>query len=139
MNSKKPMCTSILTTAFLMLGLWQLVTRTQIGRAMRAASFDLDYAALRKPPGNSPAPEVTRSVNHLRLGEALSRVCNQLLDPVPEGLDSRRDHECHLVSPLFRKFSQNRSEPGTRIVPGLHAWLAGGRSAHCRNAVACER
>ena len=30
----------ILVTAFLMLVLWQLVTRTQIGRAMRAVSFD---------------------------------------------------------------------------------------------------
>jgi branched-chain amino acid transport system permease protein len=36
----------ILTTAFLMLGLWQLVTRTQIGRAMRAASFDLEAASM---------------------------------------------------------------------------------------------
>jgi branched-chain amino acid transport system permease protein len=36
----------ILTTAFLMLVLWQLVTRTQIGRAMRAASFDLEAASM---------------------------------------------------------------------------------------------
>ncbi len=36
----------ILTTAFLMLALWQLVTRTQIGRAMRAASFDLEAASM---------------------------------------------------------------------------------------------
>jgi branched-chain amino acid transport system permease protein len=36
----------ILFTAFLMLVLWQLVTRTQIGRAMRAASFDLEAASM---------------------------------------------------------------------------------------------
>jgi branched-chain amino acid transport system permease protein len=36
----------ILTTAFFMLGLTQLVTRTQIGRAMRAASFDLEAASM---------------------------------------------------------------------------------------------
>jgi len=36
----------ILTTAFFMLVLWQLVTRTQIGRAMRAASFDLEAASM---------------------------------------------------------------------------------------------
>jgi branched-chain amino acid transport system permease protein len=36
----------ILTTAYLMLMLWQLVTRTQIGRAMRAASFDLEAASM---------------------------------------------------------------------------------------------
>ena len=36
----------ILTTAFLMLMLWQLVTRTQVGRAMRAASFDLEAASM---------------------------------------------------------------------------------------------
>jgi len=36
----------ILTTAFLMLVLTQLVTRTQIGRAMRAASFDLEAASM---------------------------------------------------------------------------------------------
>src|SRR5262249_48089674 len=34
---------------------------------LTAASFDLDYAALRKPSG----PETTRPVNHLRLGDAL--------------------------------------------------------------------
>jgi anaerobic selenocysteine-containing dehydrogenase len=34
---------------------------------LTAASFDLDYAALRKPSG----PETTRLVNHLRLGDAL--------------------------------------------------------------------
>ena len=36
----------ILTTAFLMVGLTQLVTRTQIGRAMRATSFDLEAASM---------------------------------------------------------------------------------------------
>jgi branched-chain amino acid transport system permease protein len=36
----------ILTTAFFMLALTQLVTRTQIGRAMRAASFDLEAASM---------------------------------------------------------------------------------------------
>jgi branched-chain amino acid transport system permease protein len=36
----------ILFTAFLMFVLWQLVTRTQIGRAMRAASFDLEAASM---------------------------------------------------------------------------------------------
>lgn len=36
----------ILTTAALMLALTQLVTRTQIGRAMRAASFDLEAASM---------------------------------------------------------------------------------------------
>jgi branched-chain amino acid transport system permease protein len=36
----------ILTTAFFMLVLWQLVTRTQMGRAMRAASFDLEAASM---------------------------------------------------------------------------------------------
>jgi branched-chain amino acid transport system permease protein len=36
----------ILFTAFLMLVLWQLVTRTQIGRAMRAVSFDLEAASM---------------------------------------------------------------------------------------------
>ncbi len=36
----------ILTTGFFMLVLWQLVTRTQIGRAMRAASFDLEAASM---------------------------------------------------------------------------------------------
>jgi branched-chain amino acid transport system permease protein len=36
----------ILTTAFFMLVLWQLVTRTQIGRAMRAASVDLEAASM---------------------------------------------------------------------------------------------
>jgi branched-chain amino acid transport system permease protein len=36
----------ITTTAFFMLVLWQLVTRTQIGRAMRAASFDLEAASM---------------------------------------------------------------------------------------------
>jgi branched-chain amino acid transport system permease protein len=36
----------ILFTAFLMFVLWQLVTRTQIGRAMRAVSFDLEAASM---------------------------------------------------------------------------------------------
>jgi branched-chain amino acid transport system permease protein len=36
----------ILLTAFFMLGLTQLVTRTQIGRAMRATSFDLEAASM---------------------------------------------------------------------------------------------
>ena len=36
----------ILMSAFLMFVLWQLVTRTQIGRAMRAASFDLEAASM---------------------------------------------------------------------------------------------
>jgi branched-chain amino acid transport system permease protein len=36
----------ILMTAFFMLVLWQLVTRTQIGRAMRAVSFDLEAASM---------------------------------------------------------------------------------------------
>ena len=36
----------ILTTGFLMLVLGQLVTRTQIGRAMRATSFDIEAASM---------------------------------------------------------------------------------------------
>jgi branched-chain amino acid transport system permease protein len=36
----------IVVAAFLMVVLWQLVTRTQIGRAMRATSFDLEAASM---------------------------------------------------------------------------------------------
>ncbi|MFI4947320.1 MAG: molybdopterin-dependent oxidoreductase [Alphaproteobacteria bacterium] len=45
---------------------------------LTAASCELDYAALRKPSG----PEVTRQVNHLRLGDALLT----MTDPPLRGL-----------------------------------------------------
>jgi anaerobic selenocysteine-containing dehydrogenase len=38
---------------------------------LTAASCDLNYAALRRPAGNSTGPAETRAVNHLRLGDAL--------------------------------------------------------------------